>query len=156
MMPPADPGVVMIHPSPRIVALGQRFAGDDAAGLAVADHLRAAGLPVLEVTSAVDLVSALDPPGDVILVDAVRGDAPGRVVELDPEALAGGGLAAVSSHGLDVPAAIALAAVLHGPSRVRVVGIVIGPAPRFTEGLSAEVAAAVPLAAAAVRRLCPG
>jgi hydrogenase maturation protease len=131
----------------RVIALGQRLAGDDAAGLAVADRLRARGLDPIEVASAADLVTALEAPGDVVLVDAVLGEPAGSVLVLAPDDLAGGGLAAVSSHGIDVPSAIALASMLYpGPRSVRVVGVVIGRAPRFTEGLSPEVAAGVEVA----------
>lgn len=131
----------------RIIALGQRLAGDDAVGLAVADRLRAAGRSVLEVASALDLVAALEAPGDVVLVDAVLADPPGRLIVIDPDHLGRDALAAVSSHGIDVPAALALAATLYpevaAARAVRLVGIAIGRAPRFTEGLSPPVAGAV-------------
>lgn len=132
--------------NPRVIALGQRLAGDDAVGLAVADRLRAAGVPVIEVASATDLVTALEAPGDVVLVDAVLGDEPGRVLVVTPEQLGRDGIAAVSSHGIDVPAALALAATLYPETAnrvVRLVGIVIARAPRFTEGLSPAVDNAV-------------
>jgi len=144
---------------PRVLALGQLLAGDDAAGLAVAARLRARGLPagveLLEVASAADLVTAFEAPGDVVLVDAVLGEPPGSVLVLAPADLAGGGLAAVSSHGVDVPAALALAAALYPAARsVRVVAVVIGRAPRFTEGLSPEIEAAVENATDRVMELC--
>jgi len=130
----------------RVIALGQRLAGDDAVGLAVADRLRAAGVSVTEIASATDLVAALEVPGDVVLIDAVLGDEPGRVLVLAPDQLGRDGLAAVSSHGIDVQAALALAAALYPetmPRVVRLVGVVIGAGPRFTEGLSPAVAGAV-------------
>lgn len=142
---------------PRIIALGQPLAGDDAAGLAVAARLRAAGVAVIEVASVTDLVTALEAPGDVILVDAVLGDEPGRVLVLAPEQLGRDGVAAVSSHGIDVPAAIALAATLYPETAgrtVRLVGVVIDRAPRFTEGLSSAVENAIHAACERVLALC--
>jgi hydrogenase maturation protease len=91
----------------------------------------------------------------VIVVDAALGTVPGRVHLLDPGDLGRGALAAVSSHGIDLPGAVALAGVLHPGSvaRVRVVAVEITRAARFQEGLSEAVREAVPRAASAVLRL---
>ena len=144
--------------SPTLVALGQRFAGDDAVGLAVADRLRAAGVLVVEARDAADLVEALGAGGEVILVDALRGPgAPGSVRVIAPEDVDRDGAAAISSHGLDVPGAVALAAALHPgapPPRLCIVGVVVGAVERFSPGLSPPVAAAVERAAEAVLELC--
>lgn len=142
----------------RILALGQRLAGDDAVALAAADALREAGVPVAEIASAADLVTALEEPGDVLLLDAFLGEPPGALVDLEPSRIEHEGLAAVSSHGIDVPSALALAAALYpggAASRVRILGVAVGAAPRFTEGLSPPVAAAVPRLLARVRAILP-
>lgn len=144
--------------SPRVVALGQRFAGDDAVGLAVAAELRARGVPVREIADATGIVEALADGSDVILIDALLGAGePGRVRVLSPEDLGRERLAAVSSHGLDVPAAAALARALYpGAGRLSVVAVQIARAEPFAATLSPAVAAAVGAAAEAVTALLRG
>ncbi len=136
----------------RVVGIGQRFAGDDAVGLAVAERVRAlapAGVEVLELDDASHLVDLLEGPGRVVLVDAlVGGDEPGRVHSLPPEALEWGGLRALSTHGMGVTEAIALARALHPRSaRPWIVGIEIAAPDAFETRLSPEVFAAVDRAA---------
>jgi hydrogenase nickel incorporation protein HypA/HybF len=84
-----------------VLGLGQRYAGDDAVGLAVAEVLRARGVdarPVHDASALVELAPAYD---RVVVVDAVTGggDA-GQVLTLDPEAFAQA--KPLSSHGLSV------------------------------------------------------
>jgi hydrogenase maturation protease len=143
-----------------VIGLGQRYGGDDAVGLAVVARLRALGCPdgveLVEAPDAAHLVAALETPGRAIIVDALLGPGePGRIHVITPGDLDAGGLSAVSTHGLDVPGAIALAAALY-PSRARavhIVGVEIARATRFREGMSPEVAAAVDGAVAAVLAL---
>lgn len=143
----------------RVIALGQRLAGDDAVGLAVADRLRAIaaeGVEVVEVPDAAALVEMLSTPRVVVIVDAVIGDEAGRVIAIDPRAIASSGLALVSSHGMDVPSAIALAEALDPGAiapAIHIVGVTVARAARFSEGMSPLVASAVEAAAEQVLSL---
>jgi hydrogenase maturation protease len=113
----------------------------------VAEHVRAAGQPGIEVVSAPRDVAALvdalgSADGAVVVVDALAGVEPGRVVRHDAAA---GHLPPThdpSSHGLGVAEAIELARALGRlPQRVTVYGI---GAASFDVGAppSGEVAAA--------------
>ncbi len=128
-----------------IIGLGQLAAGDDAVGLLVARALGAR-----ECADA-SLVLALLEDQRVVIVDAVvGGGAPGDVLELDPAALATGPQP-VSTHGLGVAEAIAMARTLYGTIDVAIVGIVIER--RTGDELSPAVAAAVPRAVELARAL---
>ncbi|KYF91531.1 hydrogenase expression/formation protein hupD [Sorangium cellulosum] len=147
----------------RIIGLGQRAAGDDAAGLAVLEALRRQGLPgdaeLVEARDASALVSLLQTPATVVVVDAVLASPSGEVLDLSLSDLAAGAPVPVSTHGLGVAQAIELARIA-APDRlspdIRIVGVSIGrpchPEPRALAelGLSPEVAAAVPRAVARV------
>jgi len=139
----------------RIIGLGQRLAGDDGVGVEVTRRLGALAQPgeleIVEVHDATGLIGALDGASEVIVVDAVVHDgAPGQVHLLTPEALDSESLAAVSTHGIDVAQAIAMAKTLYPDSvaaHIHIVGVSIARAERYHEGLSPEVAAAVEPAA---------
>ncbi|WP_437594818.1 hydrogenase maturation protease [Sorangium sp. So ce1000] len=151
----------------RIIGLGQRAAGDDAAGLAVIEALRRQGLPgdaeVVEARDTTALVTLLQTPATVVVVDAVLASPPGEVLELSPSDLAAGARVPVSTHGLGVGQAIELARIT-APNRlspdIHIVGVSIGghrapsgdPEPRALDepDLSPDVAAAVPRAVARV------
>ena len=143
-----------------VIGLGQPIVGDDGVGHAVIDWLRREGLPqsvtVRTAVDATDLIGCLACTGPVVVVDAVLGAGPaGRVLVLDPERLADGART-VSTHGMSVAQAIALARVLSPPgagASVRIVAITIESLARGAPGLSAPVAAALPQAVAAVRSL---
>jgi hydrogenase maturation protease len=130
--------------------------GDDAAGLALAARLEAAGLPegVRAVSCqrpGVDLPDVLAGADAAVLVDAMRsGRPPGSVARLAPDALPV--LRSVSSHGLGVADGLALAEALgRRPRRLALVGIeAVG-----SEGdaLSPEVRGALDVAAVLVRSL---
>lgn len=148
--------------SARVVGLGQRLAGDDAVGLAIVDRLRAEGVREgVELRHAPDgagLVSLLETPHPVVVVDAVVGPGPpGEIVELDEAELGSSSDRLLSTHGLDVARAIALARAVFGaeaaPS-VRVIGVRVAAPARGSLGLSPAVVAAVASAARAVRRAC--
>lgn len=136
----------------RLIGLGTCF-GDDAAGPAVVERLAAEGLP--EGVEAViparpdALIDALDGADAAVLVDASRsGLAPGTVHEPEPGALREA--RALSSHGLGVAGALALAGALgRTPRRLAVVAVEAGTAEG--DGLSAAVLAALPEAARRVR-----
>jgi hydrogenase maturation protease len=142
----------------RIIAIGQRVAGDDAVGLVVLDRLRQAELPggteLVEAGDATALIPLLETRLSVIVLDAVVGPGPvGEILELDADALEGASERPVSTHGVSVPQALALARLLSpeavAPS-VSIVGVRIPPPRRYTEGLSPGVAEAVANAASLV------
>jgi hydrogenase maturation protease len=142
----------------RIIGIGQPAAGDDGVGCAVLAALRRRGVPHgVELVPALEptaLIDALDTPAGVILVDALAGGEPGavRTVAEDELACRPG---PVSSHGVGVAAALALARQLHpgAPSWLRIVTIGIRQPDRYTGGLSPAVAAAIPAAVALVLQL---
>jgi hydrogenase maturation protease len=104
----------------------------------------------------VELVEAPEPsallewlrhPGPVVLLDALAGAAAGEVRVLGPDNLEAEP-DALPVHGLSVARAVALARALGAASRLAVVGLGVGPAPRSRgEVLSPEVAAGVEAAA---------
>ncbi len=110
----------------RVIGLGTRF-GDDASGLLVAEglaeSLAESGLEAVSCGRPVDLLEALDGAEAAVLVDATRsGLEPGTVHEPAPEALCEA--RPVSSHGLGVAEALALARALGRlPERLAIVGI---------------------------------
>ncbi|HSP80256.1 MAG TPA: hydrogenase maturation protease [Myxococcaceae bacterium] len=141
----------------RVIGLGQAAAGDDGVGLAVLEYLRVQGVPegveLLEAEEPSALLPLLETPARVVLVDAVLAAPAGEVLELAPDELAQRGFSTLSSHGLGVAQAVALARLLSpeavSPS-IHVVGVSISRPERFREGLSPEVAAAIPHAASRV------
>lgn len=143
----------------RVIGLGQAAAGDDQVGFAVIEHLRSLGAPecleLLLAPEASALLPLLETPAPVVLVDAVLAAPAGEVLVLDPDELEQRGLSTMSTHGLGVAQAVALARLLSpsgvSPS-IRVVGVSISRPERFRQGLSPEVAAAVPRAAEQVLR----
>lgn len=139
-----------------VVGIGQVAAGDDGVGLAVARELAGRGLAVQESADASVLLGLLEAGHRVVVVDAVAGGGPpGTVIRLAPDAL-GSGPTPVSSHGLGVAEAIALARTLYGPHRVAelaIVGVAIDRPRVHTMGLSLAVAAAIGPAADLVAEL---
>jgi hydrogenase maturation protease len=144
----------------RVIALGQTAAGDDGVGLAVLEELRRGGVPEgVELVHAPEdgaLITLLETPATVVLVDAVVGGRPGEVLEVGPEELEAKGLRPISTHGLGTAQAIALACAVAPATvapAIRIVGITIAAPARYVQALSPIVAAAVPAAAARVRAL---
>lgn len=139
-----------------VVGIGQLVAGDDGVGLAVARELAGRGVAVRESADASILLALLEAGHRVVVVDAVAGGGPpGSVIRLAPEAL-GSGPAPLSSHGLGVAEAIALARVLYGPrivAELAIVGIAIDRPAVAAVGLSPAVAMAVGPAAALAAEL---
>lgn len=142
----------------RVIALGRRLAGDDGVGPAILDALGGQAHPALELREAGDpahLISLLCDGVAAVVVDAVVGEAgqpAGQLVELAPEQLAPD--RAVALHGLTAAAAIELArALAPAPACLRLVGVVVAPPAPGVRGLSPEVAAAVPVAAARVLQI---
>jgi len=129
-----------------VACLGNRFRGDDAVGLLVADRLRAAGVDVQECedepTRLLDTWAGLDL---LVLVDAVRSGAPpGTVHRVDASAgKLPDDISLTSSHAFGVAQTIELAGALGRlPAKVVVLGV---------EGASFAAGTAVaPAVAAAV------
>lgn len=142
-----------------VVGLGQDTAGDDAVGLAVVDRLAADGVPEeVELRRAGDpsvLLELLADRRPVVVVDAVLGGAPGRVLELSPEDLATGEHLPLSTHTISVAQAIELARALQEAPLAPfcLIGVTVERPRPQQRGLSAAVAAAVPCAAERVRAL---
>ena len=147
----------------RVIGLGQSAAGDDGIGLAVVDALRARGVPpgveLVRASEDAALVSLLETAAPVVLVDAVLGSPPGEILDLDPAELALRDARGVSTHGIGVADAIALARALVPdgvtPS-IRVVAVTIERPARHEARLSPAVAAALPRAVARVLALVGG
>lgn len=120
-----------------ILGCGNRQRGDDAAGLLVAERLRALGIAAEACSGEIsDLIEAWARADDVIVIDAVVSGAPAGTVHVwdgqHPPAFATSG---GSTHGLGVAEAIELARALDRlPSRLRVYGI---------EGKNLEMGSAV-------------
>lgn len=142
-----------------IVGLGQEAAGDDAVGLVVARALSARGIRALASADASVIVTLLSEGTALVVVDAVVcAGQPGAVLQLSADDLAEG-RAQVSSHGLGLVEALALASVLYGrraPRMVDIVGIVIDAPIARGAPLSPGVARAVDAAAALATRLAQG
>ena len=130
---------------PLIIGIGTDTGGDDAAGLLVARRLRELGVEALDYSGEVlGLIDLWEGARSVILIDAMRsGRAPGAIAVLDArEAPLGREDFAVSTHGLGLVDALALAAELGRlPERVLIYGI---EGRNFAPGkeVSAEVLAA--------------
>jgi hydrogenase maturation protease len=147
----------------RVIALGQEAAGDDGVGLAVLAALRQQPIPsgteLVEARDASALISLLETPANVVIIDAAVAAQPGQVIELPAGELADRSvhdLHPVSSHGLGIPQAIALVRQLS-PSRIspsiRIVLITITRPVRYRAGLSSPITAIIDEAAARVLAL---
>ncbi|MFZ5470922.1 MAG: hydrogenase maturation protease [Myxococcota bacterium] len=144
----------------RVIALGQRAAGDDGVGLSVLEWLRAYGVPAqMELRQAAEasaLLELLQTPSPTVVVDAVLATPAGRVLVLTPDELDARGLLAASSHGLGVGQVVQLARTLHAEAvspHITMVAVSIERPERYGLGLSPQVAAAVPQAGARVMAL---
>jgi hydrogenase maturation protease len=144
----------------RIIGLGQSTAGDDGLGFAVLGWIREMGVPagaeLFEAKEASALIALLETASQVVLVDAIVGHGTvGHVVEFRAEELDARrpGPRPVSTHGLDVGQAVALARLVSGdtrPSEIWVVGVTIEAPRQYGHGLSPAVRDAVPAAGRAV------
>lgn len=118
----------------RVIGVGTR-AGDDAAGLAVAERLAQRALPEDVVVTTcerplpdlLELFGALAPDEAAIVVDAFRSSGrPGSVRRLDADDVASG--AGLSSHACGVGKVLGLADALgRRPRHLDIVGIAAAP-----------------------------
>ncbi|MAG36238.1 MAG: hydrogenase maturation protease [Dehalococcoidia bacterium] len=132
-----------------VIGLGNLYRGDDAAGLAAAQHLREVAPPELEIIEhsgdPLVLLDALAAAERVIVVDAVQSGAhPGTVhrLEVGDQPLSAA-VATASTHSVGLAELIELARTLGKlPSRVTIYGV---EAVQYTPGTepTPECAAAV-------------
>ncbi|HYF92491.1 MAG TPA: hydrogenase maturation protease [Symbiobacteriaceae bacterium] len=139
-----------------VIGIGNELCADDAVGLAVVRRLAAEGVAVVEAgCPGLGLLDLLAGHDRAVLVDAVvSGAPPGTVHCFGLRDLPDRSLLPLSLHGVNAVDALALGqAVDPGrlPRDVVIVGVEIADRSPFKVGLSPEVAAAVPLAAAIVR-----
>lgn len=132
-----------------VIGIGNPHRRDDGVGPAVADAVRAHGVPVVscpaEPTAVLDAWEGADL---AVIIDATTMLAPGEIRRCDLGDL--DGPAAVSTHDLSLAGTYELGQAL-GRAPGAVVVIAVGAADTgHGEGLSPAVAAAVPRAAAAV------
>ncbi len=140
-----------------VVGVGNRDRGDDGAGPAVADRVRAAGVRALVIEGDLsDLALRWRPDDRVVVVDAVRtGAEPGTVHRVprelwEPPATPGASRAPWSSHGVGVRDALGLAVLLDLlPASLEVVGVEMA-GDRLGTGLSGPVREAVDRVAQAI------
>jgi hydrogenase maturation protease len=144
----------------RAIGIGQAAAGDDAAGLAVLAALAALGPPpgveLLPATDAAALIPLLETRAHVLIIDAMLGPPPGEVRVVAFDELSAAPFAPLSTHALGVVQAVELARRLYAAGvspAIGFLGVAIARPPRWREGLSPEVAAAVPRAAALARTM---
>lgn len=144
----------------RIIGVGNEWAGDDGAGLAVIRALRKLDrmLDLAEINDPAQIVELLiDGANPVVMIDAVLDDGPaGRVVLIDPGKANPLSEHLLSTHGVGVMEAIRLAQMTY-PNRIArripIVGITVKPGSSNGNGLSKPVQAAVQRAAAEAIRL---
>jgi len=140
----------------RILCFGNPLHGDDGFGPAVALALRRHADPrLIEVVDAgirgLDALPLFENCEQVIVVDAMRGEQPGRVHRLAPdqvpvEAATAGG------HGAGVGFLLqAVGQMLAAPPKIAVIAAEIGAPEAFRPGLSLPVAAAVAEAVDVIR-----
>jgi hydrogenase maturation protease len=145
----------------RVIGVGRRAGGDDGAGPAVIERLRADNrandFELHEVPEPSALIPLLEGAQRVIVVDAALGaGAAGTVLVVRPEDVETCAISSLSTHGMGVGQAIALARVL-APENVcpdiYLVAIAAEKPAGVVFGLSVEVSAAIDQAAKLARTL---
>lgn len=141
-----------------IIGCGNRDRGDDAAGLLVAERLRDLTAEAVNLTielctgEATDLVDLWSTDDEVIVVDAVAGDAPaGTIHRWQSDIPATTRSASASTHGFGLREAIPLAQVMGRlPKCLQIYGIE-GRQFETGAGISPEVQRATEQAAQEIR-----
>jgi hydrogenase maturation protease len=141
-----------------VLCLGNAIRRDDAVALRVADALERSAPEGVAIrrsaASGLYLLDEMEGFDRVVVVDAVRTGthAPGAVLSFPLEDLHAS--EGPSPHAIGLPSALARARAAGAPvpSRIHVVAVEVVDMETVGEGLTAEVAAAVEPAAAAVRR----
>jgi hydrogenase maturation protease len=139
-----------------VLGVGNPHAGDDGVGPAVIAALRADPPPgaTLALAEPTDLPALLEGAAAAVIVDACRSGAdPGALLRFDAADLPAGPFA-LSTHGLGLSAALALARALGALppvcAVVAVEGRAFGPGDPMTPAVAAAVPAAARLARAAL------
>jgi hydrogenase maturation protease len=148
----------------RIIGIGRRTGGDDGAGPAVIDYLRknrkTSAIELHEVGEPSALIPLLENATRIVIVDAaINAGNPGTVQIVRPEDIDQNPLFSMSTHGMSVGQAIALARVLAPESVCRDIYLVAIAAQKpqgVVLSLSPEVAAAIEEAAEKARTLAAG
>jgi hydrogenase maturation protease len=152
------------HPPVRVLCCGSLLAGDDAVGLVAAPALRERLGPQADVieagTPGLGLLDMMEGADRCVIVDCmVGGGRPGQVRRLTPAELPSSGVEFTSAHGLGIQEALALGAAVEPermPREIVIVAVEAASAQPFTEGLSADVRAALPeLVEAVVNAVVP-
>lgn len=141
-----------------IIGCGNRDRGDDAAGLLVAERLRDLTAEADNVTiefcsgEATELVELWSTDDEVIVVDAVAGDAPaGTIHRWQDDIPATTRSASASTHGFGLREAIPLAQIMGRlPKLLRIYGIE-GRQFEISSAISPEVRSAAEAAAQEIR-----
>ncbi|HEX9635619.1 MAG TPA: hydrogenase maturation protease [Candidatus Limnocylindria bacterium] len=102
-----------------LLACGDPMRGDDAVAATVVEALPASTLALVQVRQVGQIMpdDLLDTDGPLILVDAVKGPAPGEVIDLPLASLLDGqssGIIPASTHALPLPITLAIAERLGG------------------------------------------
>jgi len=141
-------------PDPVIIGVGNRWRGDDGAGLAVVAALRERGVRAQACGDPMDLPELLRGEDAAIVVDAARAGAPAGTLHRFEVSESGipAGLRGCSTHALGVGDALEVCrAVGKLPARIVVMGIE-GAQFGLGDDLSRPVANAVATVAAAIER----
>jgi hydrogenase maturation protease len=130
----------------RVIACGNPFMGNDAAGLLVMTFLREEH-PEIDVvdggTGGLGLIPLMEGYDRVVLVDAISGM--GEIGEIRVfREIPAAGFPSLSLHELGIPEVLALARTLGIAPEVIIVGIEGGRMPEFSGGMDPAVRAAVP------------
>jgi hydrogenase maturation protease len=134
-----------------VIGVGNVLRGDDAAGVLVARRLRGRARIIEQGGEAGALVEAMRGARAAYIVDAARGDRPGRVHRLDATAQPlPQGMFACSTHGFGVAEGVELARALGVLPPVCVVYALEGACFENGAQMSAALAAALPVAAARI------
>lgn len=145
-----------------ILGCGNLLAADDAVGLAVVRELRLMDLPpgvdVVEAgTPGLGLIDLMAGYDRAIIIDAViSGAQAGTVHRFGEDLLPPREVLPLSVHGINVVDAIQLGRRVQPtemPEEIIIVGVEIADRTPFREGMSPEVAAAVPAAIREVKKL---
>ena len=140
-----------------IIGIGNELCADDVVGLAVVRQLAAEGVPAVAAgCPGLGLLDLLEGHDRAILVDAVvSGSPPGTIHRFGRQDLPDRTLLPLSLHGVNAVDALALGQAVDPdrlPRDVVIIGVEIADRTPFKPGMSPAVAAAVPLAAAVVRK----
>ncbi len=131
-----------------ILGLGNDLLGDDAIGLVAAERIAGrfgADVSVRTTSrSGLYLLESFEGFDDAILVDSVLGDRPGRVRELDARAVLPVPVPSAHFAGLPEALALARAAGVHTPRRLRIFAVEVASSQTIGASPSGSVLEALP------------